>query len=291
MGSAQAETSWLVPLRVHWNGLNPKEIARRDHNRWLDTLVMPLFGLWYLVQASAVVTPGASLTAATAAPVAPAALLLRGVLAAVAAYAFLVHAYGFPAPVETQEAFIAQTKIGRWVYLTRHCLALQAWHQVLSLFSNASPWINALTHGMCIWISALGCFVTIQYFALVVPSTSMKEECQRWRDRGVQFQEVGFLVHITGLPVAVLDLLFAKSTAELGEALSMTRTVALATLYSFLYLGIVVANYQVTLTWPYGLMNDLGTSIRKWAVFIAKQVIILEVFVLLSWLIVWFRMG
>merc|ERR1712008_180127 len=164
---------------------------------------------------------------------------------------------------------------------------LQAWHQVFSLLSAFSPRLTVLTHGMSIWIASLGWFVTIQYFALVVPNALFKRECEIWRERGVQFKEVGIVLHLPAFLIAVLDLLLAKNVTVLRGALSIPRSLILVVIYVVMYLAVISVNYTKTGLWPYGFMKSFGTNPRKWAAFLTTQVITMLVFFFSNVLIVY----
>jgi hypothetical protein len=68
------------------------------------------------------------------------------------------------------ETFTAQLKVGRWIFLTRQCLALQMCHCVASLAAMTFyPALRVPTHSVAVLTGGLGIFVTVQYFILVVP--------------------------------------------------------------------------------------------------------------------------
>jgi len=278
----QADRSWLVPLRVHWKGASANEQAHLAFLRRLDALVVPMFAIWYLLQAF-LATPW--LPDSGPGPVDH--LWVHSVLAVLAVWILGIHCTALPSAREDQEAFGVQQKIGRWVALTRHCLALQAWHQVMSLLSFAFPQLVALTHGVSVWIATLGWFVTIQYFVLVVPSPAMEEECAEWAERDVQFREVGLVNHVFALPIALVDLVWAKNAADLNAFVDTKRTFGLVFLYLPFYLTLISINFNITGYWPYGFMKEFGTNPKKWAGFLLVQAGILTAFVCVNMLMIW----
>jgi len=175
------------------------------------------------------------------------------------------------------------------VYLTRHCVTLQAWHQILSLASLVSPTLTALTHGASIWIASLGWFVTVQYFALVYPSKPFEEDCQLWWSRGVHFRELGTVLHAPALPIAVLDLLVGKSAPVLSAAVLVRGTLGVMVVYVLLYLSLMILNYKAAGVWPYGFMKGLGVDVRKWVTFVAGQITVLLTFALANWVLLLLR--
>eukprot|EP00435_Cladocopium_sp_Y103_P010393 s2285_g2.t1 len=164
--------------------------------------------------------------------------------------------------------------MGQWVYLTRHCLTLQFWHQVFSLLCAWVPSLAAVTNGLSVCMGALGAFVTIQYFALVVPAEGFKEECKQWAEKGVNFREVQHVLH---------DLCL-RSTSTLRETLSFPGDMAFGMFYSTFYIVVFFFNYKLTGRWPYLFMeHEFGTDVKKWSVFILKQIIVITLIIVANW--------
>jgi len=269
--------SCIAPwLSLEWNGYTAEEVERRSEKRRLDAVVVPIFAAWYLLLATCAAAPEGAAAAASAAPPSMSTVVMQAVLAAAAVYVLAVHCIAFPSPTANQDAWKVQSILGRWTYLTRHCVTLQAWHQVLSFASVWIPGLVAPTHGFSICVATLGWFVTIQYFVLVVPSQPFKDDIELWRKRGVHFKELGEILHVPALPIAVLDLLFGKTAAVLHAAVSMPATGTLLAAYVLIYLSLIAANYRVVGVWPYGFMKSF--SPMKWVTFIVGQVAVLMVF-------------
>mmetsp|Transcript_97873 Transcript_97873/g.204083 ORF Transcript_97873/g.204083 Transcript_97873/m.204083 type:complete len:302 (-) Transcript_97873:83-988(-) len=278
-----AGRSWVVPLALFWDGHSAKEEQARWQKRKLDSIVIPCFALWYWVQARFVSPPGAAII--DVAPPSSLTFYLRVFLAIAAVWVLVVHVWAFPAPAEDQDAFTVQRHVGRWAYLTRHCICMQACHLSFSCLAWAIPSLAVLTDAMVVWVGALGWFVTIQYFILVVPSKPFQQDCDLWAGRGVQFKEVGAVVHVPAMFLALADLLLSRSAAGLREAFDFKNTYELVLLYTLFYLAVIVLNHQVTDKWPYGFMNDLGVDPRKWAKFVFGQVAVLCAFTTANWLL------
>lgn len=159
-----------------WDGYGPEEKELRVKNSFKDAIGIPFFGLWYLLL---------GLVFIHAPPVHEEAdMAARFFLAFVSLIPLFMHSQGLPCPRKDQAAYEVQQKMGQWVYLTRHCLTLQFWHQVFSLLCAWAPSLAAVTNGLSVCMGALGAFVTIQYFALVVPAEGFKEECKQWAEKG-----------------------------------------------------------------------------------------------------------
>lgn len=274
--------TFFVPLQLSWNGYKPQELAQRSRIRCLDALVVPIFAFWYVAMAR-LVTTDISLASATAlAATQPPSTLVSGTriaLALLAVYVLAVHSVAFPSPTEDNETYVAMSKLGRWIFLTRHGVCLQAWHQVLSLASLWYPSLIVPTHGICIWIASLGWFVTIQYFVLVAPNEQFQKDCVMWKkDRGVQFKEVGFLLHALALPIAVADMALVRNASVLQATVSLPSSFAVVFAYVFLYLTLITINYGLVGVWPYGFMKEFGTNLKKWVVFVFGQCLVISVF-------------
>lgn len=166
--------AWWLPLRTEWSGYNERELANQAQKRRLDRVVVPAFAAWYVLLASIVTEHDATRQIALVEPHSPIIPGFQFVLAAVAVYIFMVQTVANIDPQESREAYKAQVGIGRWIYLSRHILALQAWHQVFSCASARYPWLTGKTHGVSIFIATLAWFHTIQYFTVVHSNSIFK---------------------------------------------------------------------------------------------------------------------
>lgn len=247
----------------------------------------PIFSVWYGVLAT-VASPSreaaedALLVAGSSSWTWP-AFLLRSVLAALAVYLLLLHMLAQPTPQKSQEAFQAQKVFGRWIYLTRHGLALQACHQLTLVLSLAWPRLAVLTAGIAMFIGTLASFVTIQFFSLVVPNSGFQAEVKEWDERGVQFGLLQDIIHIPALFIALADILLVQEFAILRAAFSLRTTTAILAFYVVVYLMLIFFNFSTTRHWPYKLMNAFGTDCKKWLGFVCAQIGVLYVFMALLW--------
>jgi hypothetical protein len=174
-------------------------------------------------------------------------------------------------PRADTEAFFAQKFFGRYIYLTRLGIATQAVHQLLSLDSR----FDSLTNGaMAFFVASLAWFVTIQFYALVVPNPEYQKEVKLWEERGVPFKMINNVTHVPPLFVACVDLVLCKdrSALELGVA------PALLMAFSVFYVCHIFANFATTGYFPYAFLKEYGLSPKKWFFFVLKQQCILAVF-------------
>eukprot|EP00930_Biecheleria_cincta_P004218 TRINITY_DN105116_c0_g1_i1.p1 TRINITY_DN105116_c0_g1~~TRINITY_DN105116_c0_g1_i1.p1 ORF type:complete len:266 (+),score=29.35 TRINITY_DN105116_c0_g1_i1:70-867(+) len=207
-------------------------------------------------------------------------LLLQLAMAFVACFVFFMHTQTLP-PKQEDAVFNASKYLGRWLFLTRHCLAFQASHMLLSVLASLcqSTHLARLTDGLTLVMGMLGCFVTVQYFMLVHSHPSFQEKsqtCAKWNPP-YKFKEVMIFTHSFALPLALLDVCVAKDRVRLAQDCSVIATALLALFYVVFYVMFITINRWATGEWPYAFMDDLQT-LRKWAVFIAAQTGILYAF-------------
>lgn len=273
-------------LRLKWDGFNKEELEHSEYNLRLDLVAVPLFLVWYLVLAwlSSRNTTDAMVVAQTrvGAPTLMDALMHIAVIA-VAVYVVLLHMLAQPNPQKHQEAFEAQSYFGRWIYLTRHGLTLQAWHQVLSLLSFIWPRLAVLSHSCSMMVGTLGVFVTIQFNLLVVPNLGYKDEVEAWKDKGVQFGLLQKIIHIPALFISLMDILVIKDLELLHASMSWSAILLLFFMYIVIYLIVLMTNFRLTQRWPYKFMNAFGTDAKKWAGFVCMQTATLCIF----WVSLW----
>eukprot|EP00439_Symbiodinium_sp_Y106_P018963 s5323_g2.t1 len=285
-----------------WSGYTPEERQHADNLRIYDAIGIPLFCPWYLILGKLFATEDALYEAAPD----TFSTGLRLVLAVVACFVLFLHSQAVPKPSKDADAFYVQKKIGHWVYLTRHCIAMQ----VLTLLApppglavcrgieaigfpafklllcaafkkffigkgfQLSPMLGAMTNGLCICVGALGWFVTMQYFSLVVPHEGFKSECKKWQERGVAFEQVQHVVHVPPFFVGALDL-FIRPSSLLTRALRMSSCLQFGAFYVVVYVLVFMGNYQLTGKWPYAFMDAFGTNVAKWAKFITMQALLI----------------
>jgi hypothetical protein len=201
-----------------------------------------------------------------------------------------------PCPLEENvEMFAVMSKIGRWVFLTRQVLCLQAVHFVLSFLSTRVEnlhWLIGVTHTAAVFIAGLGIFVTVQYFTLVSPDKDFAVDCTAWLKRGVNFRLIQDFVHIPAGFIAIMDIMLVKNKVLLQEtSVPMQDMLLYFFLFTLYYLSLVHVNYHMTKQWPYGMLKKLGLSPVKWAKFTVIQFMILSVFLSIAVAIVRYRVN
>eukprot|EP00656_Telonema_subtile_P000566 TRINITY_DN10259_c0_g1_i1.p1 TRINITY_DN10259_c0_g1~~TRINITY_DN10259_c0_g1_i1.p1 ORF type:complete len:196 (-),score=25.29 TRINITY_DN10259_c0_g1_i1:178-765(-) len=177
--------------------------------------------------------------------------------------------------------FHATKLVGRWVFLTRHTIAIQSIHAVATLIVSFGwcPQLCAGVHSSSIFIAGLGLFVTSQFFALVAGHPEFVEGCRYWADKGVPFRSLMYFMHLPCGVFALVDILVIKQRHFLAEhSPQLTHLLAYYLCYVVVYLVIVHVNHAYTNAWPYGFMKDLTTP-GKWVKFTVVQFTILAVFV------------
>jgi len=276
---------WSLFVRCPFNDYNLEELKVRRTMRLADLVWTPLSLLIYLCLTSAALwtLPTAAQTGALSwPPLAEKHAVL--VVAVLSCYVLYMHMFTAPSP--TQDASVDDFKgigspFGRWWFLTRQTIGLQAWHQALSYFAIAMQWPNlaSRTHAVALWLCGPANFVTIHFFVLVWPHPDFKASSAKWEKKSVPFREVMFMLHVWQLPIACIDVLFLKDRAAM---LRLTPPVlGLAFIFvSFVayYLGIVAANFVLKGVYPYGVMRECGTSPKKWVKLIAVQIGVLVIF-------------
>jgi len=218
-------------------------------------------------------------------PAAPTGVIVVQIIGAVvAAFALYVNALCQPYPRREDKVYNAVAgPFGRWIFLTRQTLALQAVHFTVSVLAPFSS--LQLTTGTYIWavyLGGQGLFVTIQFFTLVTPNPEYKKACLLWASRGVNFKAIGLIAHIPAGCLAIMDICVFKSRVFLEKVTPSVQVLLLVYLvYIVFYLTVIFVNFKVTAHWPYELMYNFGVSILKWARFIAVQYVVLAVFLLI----------
>jgi len=247
-----------------------------------DLVFMPLFVAWYFAQAKFAEQP---VVAAPVAQTPAAALVLQGLLAAVAV-AVLIQQVCMTPPEPNDTMMVGvMSYIGRWVFLTRHCLALQAIHLLLSLAAgvSGSARLLHLTEGVAVWIGALGWFVTIQFFSLVYRHPDFKERCLHYamRDPPVNLKLRASLNHSPAIVLAILDVTLARDHEALRSNCSIVKSLELSVAYAVFYFALLAVNYYATGYWPYPFMRSFTCT--KWVIFFFTQTGITVAFCLSEW--------
>lgn len=263
---------WL-PLQLEWGGYSEGELRLRVHNRAFDLVAVPLCGYWYLAQAAAATKSDAH--SVLSGPVWQ--HLVRLLLALATLLVLVINVWHLPVDALDMESIRVRSKMGRWIFLTKHCLVLQAWHQVFSVLAPFSSWLTALTHGVSLWVASLGWFVSLQFMWLVRRNPDFLAMCELWEARGVQYKHVAYLVHLPGFVVAVLDLFLLKDATRLMATVSVLRTFVLPCVYVGFYLLLISFNFRLTGFWPYRAMQGFGGNVctPSWAVFLGAPLMML----------------
>jgi len=282
---------WKSQLRAFfiqpYNGHTPKERALAHRIYKLEILGMPIITAFWLVFATAVSYFTAGTPPAGAAP--PAVRHASAASAILAAFTLYQHMYVATTPLETNaEIFGVMQKVGRWVFLTRQVLSIQAIHACLTWaeVTEVLPSARILTHSTAMIVGGLGLFVWIQFFTLVWPDQGFKDTCNGWKKKKVPFTFVTAWLHIPCGPLALLDVLVLKSRgALLAVSPPLPVLVGFLSLYALLFLAGVHANHYLTGCYPYPMMARLGHSLnRKWLAFAAVQAGVVNAFLLVMWL-------
>lgn len=277
--------------RVQLTTIEDVELTEEEVNRYwyvqrADLIGSPFLVVWFFVLSTSTAQKDADLP--TAAP--PTALLVaQGIMAFVAVMTFLYHTQTWPTK-HGDDIFNAIKYIGRWLFLTRHCLSLQAVHMTLSFYAawTNDAYVQQLVYGSSLWIGGLGFFVTIQYFLLVHNNPEFVAKCKdNVRLRGffglLDFRGFMGWLHIPALPLACFDTIVAKRHSFLLEgAVSLPATAAMIVFYCCFYVGLVLCNYAATGYYPYAILKGLQT-VPKWLAFIFGQAFIMVVFCAICW--------
>merc|ERR1712008_537180 len=124
----------------------------------------------------------------------------------------------------------------------KHCLTLQAVHQVCSfvtsIFGASLARVAYFSNCISFWIGGLGCFVTVQYVVLVHNNVEFKAACQERisRDPPDNLRRKCLILHIFALPLAILDISLARNHSELREDASIVVTLCGVLFYVLFYL-------------------------------------------------------
>lgn len=275
----------LLAKRTWRDYYNEEELRRGRQNRLKTIIGFPIFvgGYFLLAYVMELLSPQSGNSGHTAAP--PWALVLQGIMAVAAIFAFVLQSSLLPSNAD-EDIYHAQKYIGIWLFLTQHCLTLQAIHLVVSLiaFAGPVPSLVRLTNCISLWIGGLGCFVTVQYFSLVHDNPEFVATCAETvsRDPPYNLRIKCFWLHIFALPLAVLDVMVSRNHEELRCDSSLVVSLLMLFFFTVFYLSIIVANFSATGHWPYNFLKELKT-LGAWAGFMIVQSAILCVFCLSLW--------
>lgn len=219
--------------------------------------------------------------------VAPVIWVLQVLLAVVGVGAFCLQSCLLP-PNKDTDIYHAQKYLGGWVFLTRHCLTLQAVHLVVSLLASilpgSFPALGAITNCISLWVGSLGCFVTVQYFTLVHFNPVFVASCNERinRDPPDNLRRKCFLVHIFALPLALVDIAVCRNHELLQKDSSLGVSFLMIVMYVLFYLSVIVVNFRITGHWPYDVLKGFKT-LFAWAGFVLVQAAIMCIFCAVLW--------
>jgi hypothetical protein len=272
--------TWLMQT---FTGYSAKEQALGTFFIATDCIGIPLFACFYVKAAfwlASSMSPDITDTVDFSPP--GYISVITGAYAFVTVLVLYQHCAVVPFPTEdTVDAWMVMQRIGRWVFLTRQTLCLQAIHATASTiaFSFSLPGLARATHAVAVLVAGMGIFVTSQYFALVHTHPDYVKVQKVWAQRGVPFAELMIWVHTPCGVFGVLDVVLMKKRDVLLQMTPLFLTLCLCYgVYVLAYLLLVHLNYAMTKHWPYAFMNALGTSTLRWARFAVGQLAVLLVF-------------
>ena len=178
--------------------------------------------------------------------------------------------------------FKAQSRLGKWIFLTRHILAFQAVHFIGSL-------VTPYSYSWSMIVSGLAIFITIQYFTLVHWNPEFIQSCEIRSKRGIPFRQQMIWTHVPAGCLGIMDLYSRGASDLLENSLSFPAMSFVILIYALSYTGFIHKNFDRTGEWPYAILDPLGKSLSKWTIFIAGQTAILTGMVGISYLLVKFR--
>jgi hypothetical protein len=177
--------------------------------------------------------------------------------------------------------------LGRFVFLTRQSIALQAIHLLFTCFVPfLGQQLAAGIYTLSVFVGGWGVFVTVQFFVLVVPGEKYQKTCDMWASRGIMFKLIGQLTHIPGAFLAAADvcLLKSKKTSSTHFGLIQTTPSFLCIMcmcfgYTVFYISLIFMNNRGTGEWPYEFLYKFKW--KEWVKFIIGQNCVLVVFALI----------
>jgi hypothetical protein len=268
-----------------YDGYNTKERTLQHRLLTIDVVGL-LFAAFFLLNLMRSLSP--IITKPLPNPPRPTVVLVASTLYAVlTVFVLYEHIAVCPFPTEdTPEVMGVTQRIGRWIYLTRHVLTMQAVHAVCSCLADWGIWQEMAipTHATSILVSGLGLFVFIQFFVLVYADPDFVSMCLDWHAKGIPIQFLQAWMHIPCGIMALLDVVLIKDRRLLKEVTAPLPTLAsYYVVYCALYIALLHANYRGTGYWPYGFMKQLGPWGWRWVGFAAVQTAILNGFLGATW--------
>lgn len=208
----------------------------------------------------------------------PLVLFLQVCCAALGLFTIYLHIFSQPNPTKREAEIYGclSGPCGRWIFLTRQTLALQAVHLFASLVSPfCSRSIATGTYALAVYVGGQATFVTIQFFTLVFPQAEYKKACETWAARGVYFKLIGKLTHTPGLCLMIADICLCKNRNALRNlTLSVPVMMFIILGYTVLYIGQLFANNGITGHWPYSFLYKFQGACA-WIKFVIVQYAIL----------------
>ena len=302
-----------------YSAYTAKERACKAKMHFQDFIAIPLFAAFYLVLAKYAMRSGDAAACVARAAVAPESIVY---LAGACAIAGLVVMYQqvavIPFPLEISSNWAAVQPVGRWIFLTRQTLMLQAVHLCYTFAGHLGYLDDELACAVAassVFFSGLGIFVMIQFFALVVPNAHFLSDIVQWKERGVPaFEHLVIFAHVPCGILALVDVALLQDRAlllamtptkqvracatyqavppsarlTLFSPFALPRTLSLQHLaltcvcYAVCYVIFMHLNFYATKCWPYGFMNGFGTANAKWFIFTISQTSIMVSFVAIA---------
>ena len=143
---------------------------------------------------------------------------LRGttvILTMMSMFSLFRHAFdGAPVLKALGSTYKVMQTFGRWIFLTRWCLAFQMLHFMAlgALAIKPDLWpLAGITPGCAPISGAIGSFVTVQFFSLVYPTRRFLDEIEDMKKLGYpQLWFYNMFTHSLPLPLAIFDAVFLE---------------------------------------------------------------------------------
>eukprot|EP00929_Paragymnodinium_shiwhaense_P063260 TRINITY_DN31615_c0_g1_i1.p1 TRINITY_DN31615_c0_g1~~TRINITY_DN31615_c0_g1_i1.p1 ORF type:complete len:277 (+),score=23.19 TRINITY_DN31615_c0_g1_i1:57-887(+) len=245
-----------------------------------EFLGVPVFVVWYWIWAKMSEQSGMDIALSQA----PLATSVWQGLAALLSTGVLLDQLCIQPPDVDEDLYRACRVFSRWIFLTRHVMALQSVHLIASfvgVFWQIS-WLVQMTDGMTYLVGSLGSFITTQFFLLVWPSPQFAAHADLMEKKGRPIRTRAAVVHIPGLILALLDIFLCKDAARLERDCPLATSCCMGIAYGTFYIGFIALNYKATGEWPYGLLHNLTTA-PKWAGFVLVQYAVVIVPIVCFW--------
>ena len=277
-----------VPLAAWFTAsYNDYTPAERATKRWMhvtDLIAIPIWIAIYVALALTVFHPPDGRASCPAASAVPDWVFYSTCAAALVAIIVMYqHCYVAPFPLEENSNYAALQSMGKWIFLTRHGLCFQAVHLSFLAAQHAGLLPDELRCGIAassIWHSGIEIFIMVQFFALIVPNESYREDIVKWNSMGVAvFEPLVIFAHVPCGILALLDVAVLQNRATLNAVTPPALHLGLAYVaYLALLLVLWHTNFHRSGCWPYGIFEALGTSPMKWTIFTIGQCVVLALF-------------